>query len=155
MSHFNPSMIDRCKTIPNLDLSVALQNIRAPTAKLGTTHLQYQSKDSPKLNHTDEVTTQNVIFSQCFIDRMKGFRGARGPNTHWERALLAGDGALGLPEGGGPLPLQLLRLLGLLLPLGQDLNTTATLINLKKTLYCRRDKFVPVYSSVVDPDPPL
>ncbi len=43
-----------------------------------------------------------------------------------ERALLAGDRALGLPEGGRPLPLQLLRLLGLLLPLGQDLNTTGT-----------------------------
>jgi hypothetical protein len=80
---------------------------------------------------------------------MKGFRGGERPDhtVNRERALLAGDRALGLPEGGGPLPLQLLRLLGLLLPLGQDLNTTATLINLKK--------FVPVYSSVVDPDPPL
>jgi hypothetical protein len=69
---------------------------------------------------------------------------------HRERALLAGDGALGLPEGGGPLPLQLLRLLGLLLPLGQDLNTKGTLrLHLINPLYCRRDKFVPVYSSVV------
>ena len=36
--------------------------------------------------------------------------------------LLAADGALGLPEGGGPLPLELLGLLGLLLSLGKDLN---------------------------------
>merc|ERR1740128_287962 len=35
--------------------------------------------------------------------------------------LLAADGGLGLPEGGGPLPLQLAGLLGFLLPLGQDL----------------------------------
>merc|ERR1740128_487608 len=35
--------------------------------------------------------------------------------------LLAADGVLGLPEGGGPLPLQLAGLLGFLLPLGQDL----------------------------------
>ena len=33
--------------------------------------------------------------------------------------LLAADGALGLTEGGGPLPLELL---GLLLSLGKDLN---------------------------------
>ena len=36
--------------------------------------------------------------------------------------LLAADGALGLTEGGGPLPLELLGLLGLLLSLGKDLN---------------------------------
>ena len=36
--------------------------------------------------------------------------------------LLAADGVLGLPEGGGPLPLQLAGLLGFLLPLGQDLD---------------------------------
>merc|ERR1740128_446303 len=35
--------------------------------------------------------------------------------------LLAADGVLGLPEGGGPLPLQLAGLLGFLLPLCQDL----------------------------------
>ena len=41
--------------------------------------------------------------------------------------LLAADGPLGLPEGGSPLPLQLLSLLGLLLALGKDLKKKKTI----------------------------
>jgi hypothetical protein len=85
---------------------------------------------------------------------MKGFRGGERPDhtLNRERALLAGDGALGLPEGGGPLPLQLLRLLGLLLPLGQDLNTKGT-VRLHLINPLLPDKFVPTSSNVVAPNP--
>ena len=55
-----------------------------------------------------------MLFKGLFVRPFEATARARSP-------LLAGDGALGLAQGGGPLALELLSLLGLLLPLGQDL----------------------------------